>query len=124
MKALQDMTMREAAQEIYDFARECAEQDIITENDYMNDPRYDVSVPQKTWTSFCEIDFDGLKLEIRADFKCPTCSEYMEKETCENIHVEYVVGTPEQDDLFDAYNAAIEYELRNIAGYYCDVCVE
>ena len=121
---LNDVKASEIAKIIYDYAVDNAVQDIITENDHMHDPRYDVDVPQKTWTSCCDIDFDGLKLKIRADFECPTCREYMEKETCDYIHVEYVVGTPEQDDLFDAYNSAIEYELRNIAGYYCSVCVE
>lgn len=121
---LNDVKASEIAKIIYDYAVDNAVQDIITENDHMGDPRYDIEVPQNTWTSYCDIDFDGLKLNIRADFECPTCSEYMEKETCDYIHVEYVVGTTEQDDLFDAYNAAIEYELRQIAGYYCSVCVE
>ena len=121
---LNDVKASEIAKIIYDYAVDNAVQDILTENDHMGDPRYDIEVPQNTWTSCCEIDFEGLKLEIRADFECPTCSECMEKEKCYYIHVEYVVGTPEQDDLFDAYNAAIEYELMKIAGYYCSVCVE
>ena len=121
---LNDVKASEIAKIIYNYAVENAVQDILTENDNMGDPRYDIEVPQNTWTSCSNIDFEGLKLKVFADFYCSSKSDEMKNPECQNINVTCVGGTQEQEKLFYAYNAAIEYELRKIAGYYCDVCVE
>lgn len=125
MKAFSELSMREVAQEIYDFARNNAEQVVETKNNNGDrDPRYDYEISTNTWVCNATFSLGGVEMRVDADFVCQTVSEVMNNPKCNYLHVQYVMGTPEQDDIYNAYCSAIEYELQKIAGYDCSVCVD
>ena len=119
MKALNEMTPREAAQAIYDFARENAKQVYLYASGYdWLDPNAPADEPTNEWECSGEIiDFAGLKLKVKAKFECPNNDDWkMCDEECCRIIAEYYDGTDEQLIMFDKYCKVIEYELEKIAG--------
>lgn len=127
MKALNEMTPREAAKAIYEFAIENAKQvyNYASGSDalYPNAPE---DYPINEWECREIIDFAGLKLEVRSKFICNN-NDYckMWDEECCSIIAEYYGGTDEQLIMFDKYCKVIEYELEKIAGdALVRVCVD
>ena len=120
MKALQDMTMREAAQEIYDFARECAEQEVICHVGYY--PWEDEDEYTKDWECKGKVlDIDGIKLKVFASFKSKTTYEVLDVDYCTYLRTEFVDGTDEQYKCYTAYSDALAYELERITDNECTV---
>lgn len=120
MKALEEMTVREAAREIYEFARENAEQVVIYHPAY--DPREDTYEYTKEWE--CDgvvLDMAGMQVKVFATFECPTTDEVLEDDYCTYFRTEYVGGTDEQYNLYTAYSDALVYELKQITGDEWDV---
>lgn len=125
MKTFSNTPVSEIAKMAYTLACENAEQVVNTVNDHGdNDPRYEREERTKEWKSWIVADILGIKAYIDADFTCPTTSEIFDKERCNYFRIEYMGTTPEQDDIFNAYNGALYYELQKIVGYDCDLCVE
>lgn len=119
MKALNEMTPRDAAQAIYDFARENAKQVYLYASGYdWLDPNAPADEPTNEWECSGDIiDFSGLKLKVRAKFICPNNDDWkMCDEECSRIIVEYCGGLEGQLTMFDCYCKAVEYELEKIAG--------
>lgn len=115
MKALEEMTVREAARVIYEFARENAEQVVIYHSAY--DPREDTYEYTKEWE--CDgvvLDMGGMQVKVFAKFECPTTDEVLEDDECMYFRTEYVGGTDEQYKLYTAYSDALVYELKQITG--------
>lgn len=117
MKALNEMTPREAAHAIYEFARENARQLYHYESGYYGLEAQE-GEPTNEWVCNGDIiDFAGLKLKVRADFECIDNDDVaMYDEECNSIIVEYCGGLEGQLTMFDCYCKAVEYELEKIAG--------
>lgn len=120
MKALNEMTPREAAQAIYDFARECAEQEVICHVGYY--PWEDEDEYTKDWECKGKVlDMDGIKLKVFALFKSETTDEVLDVDYCNYFRTEFVGGTDEQYKCYMAYSDALAYELERITENECTV---
>lgn len=115
----------EIAEMLYALARENAEQVVNTVNDHGDrDPRYEREERTYRWECITSTKILGIPVFIDASFRCPTTSEVMDKEHCTCFLIRYIGGTPEQDDIYNAYAQALYYELQKIVGIICDLCVE
>ena len=127
MKALNEMTPREAAKAIYEFAIDNAKQVYNYASGYdALDPNAPEDYPTNEWECREIIDFACLKLKVRAKFICPNNDDWkMFDEECSRIIADYYSGTSEQLIMFDCYCKAIEYEMEKIAGdALVRVCVD
>ena len=125
-KDFRNTPVSEIAKIAYTLACENAEQVVNTVNDHGDrDPRYEREERTQQWECMIVTDaLCGIQMFIDALFICPTPSEIFDKERCHYFRIEYRGGTPEQDDIFNAYRDALYYELQKIVGLDCDLCVE
>ena len=124
-KDFSNTPVSEIAKMAYALACENAEQVVNTVNDHGDrDPRYEREERTQQWECLIKADLLGTPVFIDANFKCPTTSDIFDKERCDYLRIEYSGGTPEQDDIFNAYRDALCYELQKIVGISCDLCVE
>ena len=125
MKTFSNTPVSEIAQIAYALAHENAEQEVNTVNDHGdNDPRFEREERTQNWECMIMTELCEIPVFIDALFICPTPSEIFDKERCHYFRIEYRGTTPEKDDIFNAYRDALYYELQNIVGHDCDLCVE
>lgn len=124
-KDFSNTPVSEIAKMAYALACENAEQEVNTVNDHGDrDPRYEREERTRGWYCYITTELLGIPVNIDAVFTCPTTSEIFDKEHCHHFRIDYIITTPEKDDIFNAYMYAIEYELQKIVGEDCDICVE
>lgn len=125
MKTFINTPVSEIAKMAYALACENAKHVVKIKNDHGDrDPRYEYEERTCRWKCIKGTKILGIPVFIDALFICPTTSELMDKEHCTYFRIMYMDGTPEQDDIYNAYSGALYYELQKIVGYDCDLCVE